>query len=315
MVLRIAGCGPVLRAGFLHRPVSATTTAAVPLPRLFSSSINRPSTVKLGYDLHEAEKPVSNDPNHESPILFMHGLFGSKRNNRAISKALARDLGRSIYALDLRNHGESPHAPRHDYSAMAEDVDAFIKEHSIDQPTLVGHSMGAKTAMVLALQSPRMIKDIVSVDNAPVDATLSTDFAKYVRAMKKIEDAGVSSQRKADELLAEVEESLPIRQFLLSNLHTKDGLKKFRVPIDILGKALSHMGDFPHKEPGKVRFERPALFVRGTKSKYVPDEVLPVVGEFFPLFEVADIDAGHWVISESPEAFRDAVVRFLSPKE
>lgn len=64
------------------------------------------------------------------------------------------------------------------------------------------------------------------------------------------------------------------------------------------------MGDFPHKDPTKVRFERPALFVRGTKSKYVPDEALPVVGEFFPLFEVADIDAGHWVISESPEAFR-----------
>lgn len=99
--------------------------------------------------------------------------------------------------------------------------------------------------------------------------------------------------------------SLPIRQFLLGNLYTPEGqkTKKFRVPIDILGKALSHMGDFPYKDPSKVRFERPALFVRGTKSKYVPDEVLPVVGQFFPLFEVVDVDAGHWVISEDPEAF------------
>lgn len=160
--------------------------------------------------------------------------------------------------------------------------------------------------MALALSSPSIIKDIISVDNAPVDAILSTDFAKYVRVMKKIDNADVTSQKAADEIMAEAEESLPIRQFLLANLYTPPGgkTKKFRVPIDILGKALSHMGDFPFKEPGKVRFEKPALFVRGSKSKYVPDEVLPAVGEFFPRFEVVDIDAGHWVISESPEAFR-----------
>lgn len=101
-------------------------------------------------------------------------------------------------------------------------------------------------------------------------------------------------------------QSLPIRQFLLGNLHTPEGhkTKKFRVPIGILGKALAHMGDFPYKDPGAARFGRPALFVRGTKSRYVPDEVLPAVGAFFPLFEVADVDAGHWLISENPEAFR-----------
>lgn len=72
----------------------------------------------------------------------------------------------------------------------------------------------------------------------------------------------------------------------------------------MLGKALANMGDFPYKDPGKARFEKPALFVRGTKSKYVPDEVLPAVGEFFPRFEVVDVEAGHWLISENPEAFR-----------
>ncbi|KAK2602647.1 hypothetical protein N8I77_009162 [Diaporthe amygdali] len=275
------------------------------------------TTVPLVYDLHEPAKPVSDSPDRTSPILFLHGLFGSKKNNRSISKALARDLGRSIYALDLRNHGDSPHAPRHDYTAMAEDVGAFIEEHKIVEPTIIGHSMGAKTAMTLALRSPGMVKDIVSVDNAPVDAILSTDFAKYVRGMKKIEDAGVTTQKAADAIMAEFEESLPIRQFLLGNLYTPEGqkTKKFRVPIDILGKALSHMGDFPYKDPSKVRFEKPALFVRGTKSKYVPDEVLPAIGEFFPRFEVADVDAGHWLISEDPEAFRQATVRFLTPEE
>lgn len=108
---------------------------------------------------------------------------------------------------------------------------------------------------------------------------------------------------------------MPIRQFLLGNLYTPEGqkTKKFRVPIDILGKALSHMGDFPYKDPSKVRFEKPALFVRGTKSKYVPDEVLPAIGEFFPRFEVADVDAGHWLISEDPEAFRQGESQILTP--
>ncbi|KAF3760226.1 alpha/beta-hydrolase [Cryphonectria parasitica EP155] len=300
MILRI-GARPVLLArGLCRQPPAPTTTQQ----RFFSSSI---STVSLQFDLHEPAKPVSENPNTTSPILFLHGLFGSKKNNRSISKY--------VLHKDLRNHGDSPHDARHDYTAMAEDVSAFIEEHKLDQPTLIGHSMGAKAAMTLALRSPRMVKDIVAVDNAPVDAILSTDFAKYVRGLKKIEDAGVTSQRQADEILAEFEESLPIRQFLLSNLYTSHGTKKFRVPLDILGKALAHMGDFPYKDPGKVRFERPALFVRGTKSKYVPDEVLPVVGEFFPLFEVVDVEAGHWLISENPEAFRQAVVRFLSPKD
>lgn len=90
---------------------------------------------------------------------------------------------------------------------------------------------------------------------------------------------------------------------------------KFCVPLDILGAALDNMGDFPFKDPDAVRFEKPVLFVRGTQSHYVPDEALPIIGRFFPRFELADIDSGHWVISEKPEEFRRAAVEFLSPKE
>lgn len=82
---------------------------------------------------------------------------------------------------------------------------------------------------------------------------------------------------------------------------------EFQVPLDILGKSLNKLGDFPFKNPDEVRFNKPALFVRGTKSKYVPDEVLPAIGEFFPRFRLADVDAGHWLISEQPEAFRQGM--------
>lgn len=76
------------------------------------------------------------------------------------------------------------------------------------------------------------------------------------------------------------------------------------MPLHILAKALDHLGDFPYKNPSEARFVKPALFVRGTRSKYVPDEVIPAIGQFFPMFELVDIDAGHWLISENPEAFR-----------
>lgn len=85
--------------------------------------------------------------------------------------------------------------------------------------------------------------------------------------------------------------------------------------MKILGSALDNLGDFPFKDPEEVRFTKPALFVRGTQSRYVPDEAIPIIGKFFPKFQLVDIDAGHWVISEQPEAFRQAVVDFLRPRD
>ncbi|KAK0635481.1 Alpha/Beta hydrolase protein [Bombardia bombarda] len=304
--------------------ISSTTTrlfSASAAPRAWASSSSW-ATVPLVYDLHTPAKPVSDQ--QTSPIIIMHGLFGSKKNNRSIT--LARDVGRYVYTVDLRNHGESPHNDRHDYTSMAADVADFIHEHGLQEPTLIGHSMGAKTAMALALKEPSLVANIVAVDNAPVDVRLESDFARYIQGMKKIDAAGISRQSDADKILEQYEKSFSIRQFLLGNLHrptvtgaganpAKENHQRFRVPLDILGRSLDNLGDFPFKDPGAVRFEKPALFVRGTKSRYVPDEVLPLIGQFFPLFELADIDAGHWVISEQPEAFRQAVVKFLEPKD
>ncbi|KAI9741861.1 MAG: hypothetical protein M1834_000249 [Cirrosporium novae-zelandiae] len=259
----------------------------------------------LAYNLHQPS-PLQDAPlNH--PIIFMHGLFGSKQNNRSISKALARDLNRPIYAIDLRNHGDSPHAPRHDYTAMAEDVEKFIHEHKIERPTLIGHSMGAKTAMTVALRHPDLIANLIPVDNAPIDAALKSDFGKYVRGMKKVEEANVSKQKEADAILEEYEESLPIRQFLMMNLirDSNTGKYHFRIPIKTLANALDDMADFPFKNPDEVRYEGPTLFIRGTNSHYLADDALPVIGKFFPRFELRDVESGHWVISENPEAFRE----------
>ncbi|KAI9677575.1 MAG: hypothetical protein M1817_006529 [Caeruleum heppii] len=165
--------------------------------------------------------------------------------------------------------------------------------------------------MTLALRSPHLLSSLVSVDNAPVDAALKSDFAQYVRGMKRIEEVGAKSQKRADEILKEYEESLPIRQFLLTNLYRPPSTPsdpspplRFRIPLRTLAQSLDHMADFPCKDPSTHRFERPSLFVRGTRSHYVADEVLPLIGEFFPAFEVRDVESGHWVVSENMEGFR-----------
>ncbi|USW51614.1 Putative alpha/beta hydrolase-1 [Septoria linicola] len=288
------------------------------LPRLQqplrASAIRAYSTTELGngvnmaYDLYEPEQQAQG-----SPIVFVHGLFGSKRNHRSMSKVLVRDLKRPVYAIDTRNHGDSSHHQKHDYTALAEDLELFLRHHKLQDTCLIGHSMGAKTVMAVALRKQVKIGSLIPVDNAPIDAALKSDFSKYIIGMRKIEGSSVKTMKEADKILQNYEEALPIRQFLLTNLmKDENGLQKFKVPLKYLTPALHGLGDFPFKDPDEARYQGPTLIVRGTQSHYVSDETLPICGRFFPNFVSADIDAGHWVISEKPEEFRQAVVEFLS---
>ncbi|CUS11925.1 unnamed protein product [Tuber aestivum] len=307
------------------------------LPRFTRSAVylrtysTKMGPVPLAYHLHPA--PIPSAAKNDSPLIVMHGLFGSRQNNHSISKALAKDLNRPVYTLDLRNHGESPHTPYHNYEVMAEDVEHFLQENKLGPKTvLIGHSMsppppqlhfnstltptrGAKTAMAVALRKPSIISSIIAVDNAPIEAALHSSFGGYVRAMRKIEHSNLTNTKEADAILAEVEPDVAIRQFLLRNLVRSDsGRLGFRIPVGTLARELDNMSAFAY-HPDEVRFEKRALFVRGTQSPYVPDEAVPIIGRFFPLFRLKDIDAGHWVISEKPNEFKEAVIEFLNEEE
>jgi pimeloyl-ACP methyl ester carboxylesterase len=170
--------------------------------------------------------------------------------------------------------------------------------------------------MVLALRNPNAISALIPIDNSPIDAALKSDFGRYVQGMRVVEDAKVSKQSDADAILHKYEQALPIRQFLLTNLTRSPDTKalKFRIPIKTLASHLDHMADFPFRDPDEARYEGPTLFVRGTKSHYIADEALPLIGRFFPRFELLDIESGHWVVSEKPEEFRRGVVDFLQRK-
>ncbi|KAM5437537.1 putative ribonuclease III [Microsporum canis] len=167
--------------------------------------------------------------------------------------------------------------------------------------------------MLLALRSPDLVSAVISVDNSPTSTRLSESFPSYIKAMQEIEMASVTKHSEADEIMQRVEPSLPIRQFLLTNLVRQQGDRtlRFRIPLDILGKSLPSLGSFPLTESDDVQFNGPALFLRGTRSRYIKDTSFPIIQHFFPNYKVMDIDAGHWLISENPEAFATAVVDFM----
>lgn len=328
----------VTRSRFQKTALFHTTrTAALSIkhPEPFDTDIE---TVDLSYDAHlcptskeiaqlrDQNKPIPKEleekaHTNKEPIIFLHGIFGSKSNTRTVSRALARDLDRDVYCLDLRNHGDSPHSPEHTYPSLAADVEAFIKKHNLGPSIIVGHSMGAKVAMAVALRpfGPDLVAGLVSVDNSPWSAALSSMFPKYVRALQEIERRKLTSTTDAYKILAKTEPDVTIQQFLLSNLkrasqlpepalrdlknkrrlaqqqegdvpqgnhphdhhphrdgsgivhdHSSSDLKKdktlyFRVPLDIIGKSLSYMGDFPYL-PFESRYTGPTLIVRGMKS-------------------------------------------------
>ncbi|KAI0291345.1 alpha/beta-hydrolase [Multifurca ochricompacta] len=266
--------------------------------------------VDLRYDaLHPKDSSKT-----ERPLVILHGLFGMKRNWLSLSKAFHRDLQRSVYTLDLRNHGSSPHAMPMNYEAMTTDVIHFLRSHSLSNISLLGHSMGGKVAMAVAL-SPDLpahaIEHLVVADIAPSISALSLEFQGYIEAMKKIEKIGVSSRREAQDILAHYEPDPMTRAFLLTNLDTTVRPLKFQVPLDIIGSSIPDLGSFPY-EPGERSWHGSTLFVKGSKSKYISKNNVPIAKEFFPSMSLETLDAGHWVHADKPNEFKKLVVDFIT---
>lgn len=278
-------------------------------------------TVDLVYDKHSPSEPPQVE---KSPLVILHGLFGSKTNNRTVARKLANRIERDVYCLDLRNFGGSPHIDRLDYPSLSADVERFVSTVLKDQPKpiLLGHSMGAKTVMAVALRRPEIPKMIVSVDNAPVDLTINSVsmFNKYIQQLRiALEKHQYKDMKDVDAELAKVEPSKVVRQFLLTNLDRgkNDEVIKSKVPLKVISDAVvnGHISGWPYDHRISRWAKGPALFIRGTKSTYVPDDVIPDIGNYFPNFELVDIDSGHWVISEKPDAFMNALCDFIEKHE
>jgi esterase len=239
------------------------------------------------------------------PLLIAHGLFGSARNWGAVAKRLA--VGREVVAVDMRNHGASPWDADHGYPAMAGDLGEAVDDLG-GRADVLGHSMGGKAAMILALTRPEAVRRLIVADIAPV-AYGHTQMG-LVEAMRRLDLAGVTRRGEADRRLAGAVDDRGVRAFLLQSLVIgKDGAR-WALNLEALGAQMPAIMGFPEVAG---RFEGPVLALRGGASDYLGDDRLPAFRALFPDLRVETLEgAGHWLHAEQPDAFADAVARFLA---
>jgi len=256
------------------------------------------TTLDLAYDEFGATGP---------PVLILPGLLGSARNWTSIAKQLADTHG--VFALDLRNHGRSPWAESMSFDEMADDVAAFIERHDLSPATVIGHSLGGKVAMRLALTRPDLVERLVVVDVAPV--AYEHSFAPYIDALRQVDLSEVSRRADAERELAAAIPDPGVRSFLLQNLiKTADGFA-WRVNLDGLRANMADLMGFP-ADP-KAQYAGPTLFLSGGRSDYVEPGHRPLIERLFPQAEHAVIeDAGHWVHAERPTEFLAQLRQFLA---
>ena len=244
-------------------------------------------------------------------VVFLHGLFGQGRNFHSIAKDLAPDLRSTL--VDLPNHGRSEWTGSVDYEETADDIAAWWRE-TYDEPChLVGHSMGGKVAMVLALRHPDLVDRLVVVDISPAKSAgtgESGEFAYLLDSLAALDLSTLKRRGEADERLAEAIDDARVRGFLLQNLRqTSDGFS-WRANLDLLRKDLAVIGGFP--DTGAT-FDHPTLWIAGERSDYITEDHAQVMRTLFPRTRQLTIKgAGHWVHSERPEAFTSALRVFLT---
>jgi esterase len=253
-----------------------------------------------------------------SPLVVVHGLYGSSDNWINIGKRLAEK--HTVYMIDQRNHGRSPFANSHTFNDMRDDLAEFFKKHNIEKATILGHSMGGKAAMWFAFDYPEKVEKLVIADIAPKDYLLLKEDSQFylhqniLLAMQEIDFSKILSREEVDDFMAQKIDDERIRQFLLKNVAKNKETKMFywRVNAEVLYSHLDEIVSGVNKNWLDDRIpiiSYPVIFIRGMKSKYILPEDEPMIKEIYPDSRIIDIpDAGHWLHAEQPELFMKAVM-------
>ncbi|MGF1552025.1 MAG: alpha/beta fold hydrolase, partial [Paracoccaceae bacterium] len=243
------------------------------------------------------------------PLVMAHGLFGRGRNFTSAAKALV--AGRPVVTLDMRNHGDAPHDTRMDYPAMAADLAAAIEREADGRAVLLGHSMGGKAAMTLALTRPDLLAGLIVADIAPVPYD-HPEHADIVAAMRGLDLDGVGKRSDADAPLSRAIPDPGVRAFVMQNLAIEGGRARWRPNLDALAAGMPAILGFPEETPEPV-YEGPTLFLHGAASDYAGPSTHARIRALFPEAEIEAVDgAGHWLHAEKPQAFVTAVDGWLS---
>ncbi|XP_043192874.1 protein ABHD11-like isoform X1 [Amphibalanus amphitrite] len=270
--------------------------------------------VDLSFQSYDSGSQLDQDV----PIYIMHGLLGSKSNWNFLSKSIHLKTQRKIINTDARNHGDSPHSEQMDYAVMAQDVTKLITDLKHNKVTLMGHSMGGKTMMTIALNNPSLVSSLVVVDIAPgTRPRASSDIPGILEALSRVQVTPGRPQwavrKEADAQIADAIPDRYLRQFLLTNLVVDGdgGAARWRVNLPVLQRALPTLAAF--SVPPGATYPGPTLFVGGENSAYIDPAEKDNIRRLFPAAEFVWIPgAGHWVHSEKPQEFLEVVCPFLA---
>lgn len=240
-----------------------------------------------------------------SPLIILHGLFGSADNWMSIAKELSESY--TLYLVDQRNHGDSDHSDEWNYQVMAEDIVELMDEEGLEKAFIMGHSMGGKTGMFMALIHPERVEKLIVADIAP--RYYPVHHEKILEGLNAIDLETISSRKEADDKLADYIDEAGIRQFLLKSLTRKDGKFTWKVNLPVITKKIEIVGEGIDVEGS---FDKPTLFMGGANSKYIQDKDRADMDRYFPNNHLIYIkDAGHWLHAEQPAAVIETVKAFL----
>ncbi|WP_432701049.1 esterase [Kluyvera cryocrescens] len=239
---------------------------------------------------------------NNSPIVLVHGLFGSLDNLGILARDLVAD--HDIIQVDMRNHGLSPRSEEMNYPAMAQDLLDTLDEHNIETATVIGHSMGGKAVMALTALAPERIDRLVAIDIAPVDYHVRRHDEIFA-AINAVTNAGVATRQQAATVMREFLHEEGVIQFLLKSF--VDGAWRFNVPV--LWEQYPHIVGWE----AIPAWDHPALFIPGGNSPYVTEAYRDDLLAQFPQAKAHVIaGAGHWVHAEKPDAVLRAIRRYLA---
>ena len=243
------------------------------------------------------------------PVLLVHGLFGSQRNWGLIVKRLTAT--HCAITADLRNHGDSPWCEDMSYGALAADISALITRLGCGPVDLLGHSMGGKAAMMLALTAPDQVNRLLISDIAPI--RYRSGFDRLVTAMQAVDLTTIDRRTTADSALAGAVPDGRLRAFLLQNLLVENGVARWRINLAALKNGLAEIACWQDPDP-LVAFEKPTLFTAGANSDYITSDARADIKRRFPKSRVSTLkNAGHWLHAEQPAAFLATLQAFFAP--
>ncbi|MFK8067872.1 MAG: alpha/beta fold hydrolase [Gammaproteobacteria bacterium] len=248
-----------------------------------------------------------NQESENTPILILHGLFGSQKNWGAIARKLSGKY--TVISIDLRNHGQSPHTETMSYPEMAEDIIQLLDNLGYKSVNILGHSMGGKVAMSCALEYPDRVNLLCVADISPV--TYLPRFDQIISALKTLPLDQINNRSNADQLLAKTIDQPSLRQFFLQNLLKENDRYNWRINLNAIEKAMPTLSGFPDYSDDQL-FNKQTLFLRGENSDYILPEHHSMIKKHFPKAEIQTIpNSGHWLHAEQPELFYQSLIDFL----